>query len=83
MGAASEEETVADFLKSEKFDKPVVALIVGRHAPPERRMGHAGTLSVFGQAGAESKIEALRAAGAHIAPDAHLVGETMRQALVN
>jgi len=79
----SEEETVADFLKSEKFDKPVVALIVGRHAPPERRMGHAGTLSVFGQAGAEGKIEALRAAGAHIAPDAHLVGETMRQALVN
>ena len=79
----SEEETAADFLQSEKPDKPIVALVVGRHAPPERRMGHAGTLSVFGRADAESKIEALRSAGAHIAPNAHLVGETMRQALVN
>ncbi len=79
----SEEESAAEFLKSEKPKKPVVALVVGRHAPPERRMGHAGTLSVFGQADAKSKIEALRSAGAHIAPNAHLVGETMRQALAS
>ncbi len=29
--------------------KPVGALVAGRHAPPERRMGHAGTLTVFGK----------------------------------
>ncbi|MGI9387657.1 MAG: succinate--CoA ligase subunit alpha [Methyloligellaceae bacterium] len=79
----SEEESAAEFMKTNKPEKPVVALIVGRHAPQERRMGHAGTLSVFGRADADSKIETLRAAGAHIAPDAHLVGETMRQALAN
>lgn len=76
-----EEEMAADYLKSAKPDKPVVALVAGRHAPPERRMGHAGTLTVFGRADAEQKIKALRAAGAHIARNTQLVAETMRQAL--
>ena len=77
----TEEEMAADYLKSVKPPKPVVALVAGRHAPPERRMGHAGTLTVFGRAGAEQKIKALRAAGAHIARNTQLVAETMRQAL--
>lgn len=77
----AEEEMAADYLQSAKPSKPVVALIAGRHAPPERRMGHAGTLTVFGRADAEQKIKALRAAGAHIAHNTQLVAETMRQAL--
>lgn len=77
-----EEEQAADYLASNALTKPIMALVAGRHAPQERRMGHAGTLSMFGRSDAERKIEALQSAGVHIAPNAHLVAETMRQALV-
>jgi succinyl-CoA synthetase alpha subunit len=79
----AEEELAADHLNSAKSSKPVVALVAGRHAPPERRMGHAGTLTMFGRADAEQKIKALRAAGAHIAGNTQLVAETMRQSLAS
>jgi succinyl-CoA synthetase alpha subunit len=49
--------------------KPVVAMIVGRRAPPERRMGHAGALAGAAREAAEPKLAALAAAGAHIARD--------------
>ncbi|MCB1885069.1 MAG: succinate--CoA ligase subunit alpha [Geminicoccaceae bacterium] len=65
-----EEEAAAAYLAEAKPEKPVVALVAGRHAPPERRMGHAGALELFGEGGARAKGEALRAAGAHVAPDA-------------
>jgi len=77
----AEEEMAADYLKAVKFPKPVVALVAGRHAPPERRMGHAGTLTLFGRADANQKIKALRSAGALIAPNPQDVAETMRQSL--
>lgn len=77
----AEEEMAADYLKSFKDAKPVVALVAGRHAPPERRMGHAGTLTLFGRADANQKIKALRAAGAHVAPNPLAVAETIRQSL--
>lgn len=77
----AEEERAAEYLENNKDAKPVVALVAGRHAPPERRMGHAGTLTVFGRADANQKIKALRSAGAHIAPNTQLVAETMQQAL--
>ena len=48
----------------------MVALVVGRHAPGERRMGHAGAFTALGQSDAAAKIEALRGAGVHIAEDA-------------
>ncbi len=77
----AEEEMAADYLKAVKVPKPVVALVAGRHAPPERRMGHAGTLTLFGRANANQKIKALRSAGAQIAPNPQDVAETMRQSL--
>lgn len=77
----AEEEMAADYLKSLKDAKPVVALVAGRHAPPERRMGHAGTLTLFGRADANQKIKALRSAGAQVAPNPQVVAETIRQAL--
>jgi succinyl-CoA synthetase alpha subunit len=77
----TEEEEVADYIAGLKPSKPIVALIVGREAPPERRMGHAGALTLGGRGDAASKIKALEAAGVLIAPSAHLVGETIRQAL--
>lgn len=77
----TEEQEAAEFLQSAKAAKPVVALVAGRHAPPERRMGHAGTLTMFGRGDAASKIAALKAAGAVIAPNAQVVGEIMRSTL--
>jgi succinyl-CoA synthetase alpha subunit len=49
--------------------KPVVAVVVGRHAPAGKRMGHAGALIEGARETAAAKIDALRAAGAHIAHD--------------
>ncbi len=78
----TEEEEAAEAIKSSANKKPIVALVAGRHAPPERRMGHAGALATTGGAGtADSKIAALEAAGVIIAPDASQVGQTMRKAL--
>jgi succinyl-CoA synthetase alpha subunit len=77
----TEEEDVADYIRATQPDIPIVALIVGRYAPPERRMGHSGALASNGQNSAEAKIAALERAGVIIAPSPHLVGETMLQAL--
>jgi succinyl-CoA synthetase alpha subunit len=44
--------------------KPVVALIVGRNAPAEKQMGHAGALIGSARETAHSKRDALREAGA-------------------
>lgn len=77
----NEEEEVADLVAARRPDKPVVALIAGRHAPPERRMGHAGALATGGTGSARHKIASLEKAGVVVARDASLVGRTMREAL--
>ena len=76
-----EEEKAADYLASMDYGKPVVALVVGRHAPKGRRMGHAGTLSVFGLETAEEKVAKLKRAGALLADDASEVVKTVLKAL--
>ncbi|MEM1044926.1 MAG: succinate--CoA ligase subunit alpha [Pseudomonadota bacterium] len=76
-----EEENAAAYLASVDYGKPVIGLVVGRHAPKGRRMGHAGTLSVFGHDSADEKIEQLSAAGVLIAEDASTVVETVIGAL--
>lgn len=76
----SEEEEVAELVARLRPAKPIVALVAGRHAPPERRMGHAGALATGGLGSAKAKIEALEAAGVIIAPHAGSIGETMRAA---
>ncbi len=78
---STEEEEAALLASRVGPTKPVVALVVGSHAPEERRMGHAGAFVGGGRGGTATKIEALRSAGIHIAPNASLVGETMRRAL--
>ena len=62
----SDEEDAAEMIR-EGFDKPVVAFISGRTAPPGKRMGHAGAIISGGKGTAQSKIEALTAVGAAIA----------------
>jgi len=76
-----EEQEVADYMAEAKPTKPVVALIVGTHAPRERRMGHAGALTSAATGDASAKAAALERAGARIAGSAHLVGRTIAEAL--
>jgi len=46
------------------FGKPFVATLVGRHAPADRQMGHAGALIGNDRESAAAKLAALREAGA-------------------
>jgi succinyl-CoA synthetase alpha subunit len=49
------------------FAKPVFAMVVGRHAPAQKQMGHAGALIGTAREGAAAKLAALAAAGCRIA----------------
>jgi succinyl-CoA synthetase alpha subunit len=63
----SDEENAAAWITRSGFDKPVVAFISGRTAPPGKRMGHAGAIISGNTGSAQSKIDALTSAGAGIA----------------
>lgn len=81
----SDEEAAADFIRAH-VTKPVAAFIAGRTAPPGKRMGHAGAIISAGAGGkptgtADSKIDALRAAGATIAETPSDMGRAMASAL--
>ncbi len=54
------------------YPKPIVAMVIGRHAPAEKEMGHAGALVGSARESADAKLAALAAAGCRIAngPDA-------------
>jgi succinyl-CoA synthetase alpha subunit len=49
------------------YPKPIIAMVVGRHAPEQKQMGHAGALIGSAREGAAAKLEALAAAGCRIA----------------
>ena len=75
----SDEEIASEFIKT--MTKPVVGFISGRTAPPGKRMGHAGAI-VSGNTGtAQSKVDAMLAAGASIADKTSDVPELLKQAL--
>jgi succinyl-CoA synthetase alpha subunit len=77
----TEEQEAAALIEERRPTKPIVALVAGRHAPRQQRMGHAGTLTVLGRGDAASKIAALEKAGVTLAPNADVVAQTMRRAL--
>jgi succinyl-CoA synthetase alpha subunit len=76
----SAEEQAAEYIKKE-FNKPVVAYVAGRGAPPGKRMGHAGAIISGGSGTAQSKIDALREAGATVVENLTQVGSAMKEAL--
>ena len=79
IGGTAEQEAAA-YIK-ENLDKPVVAFVAGRTAPPGRRMGHAGAIISGSEGTATEKTEILRNAGVHVADTPADIGATMQRAL--
>ncbi len=79
IGGTAEEEA-AEYVRTE-IQKPVVAFVAGRTAPPGRRMGHAGAIISAGRGTAEEKIRALAEAGIWTVENPADVGEVVASIL--
>ena len=77
-----EEEKAASFVARE-VRKPMAAFIAGRTAPPGRRMGHAGAIISGGAGTADSKREALEAAGIRVADSPSQIPQLLAEAGVS
>jgi succinyl-CoA synthetase alpha subunit len=76
----SDEEIAADYIKN-AMTKPVVGFVGGRTAPPGKRMGHAGAIVSGTSGSAQSKVEALQAAGVPVADTTADIPNLVKQAL--
>ncbi len=74
------EELAADYIK-ENINKPVVGFIVGKTAPPGKRMGHAGAIISGGSGTAEEKIQTLQEAEIEVANEPSEVATLLQSKL--
>ena len=80
IGGTAEEEA-AEFYTKSKAKKPMCGFVAGVTAPPGKRMGHAGAIISGGQGTADSKIEAMKAAGIFVSESPAGLGSTMLKAM--
>ncbi|HSR13830.1 MAG TPA: succinate--CoA ligase subunit alpha [Thermodesulfobacteriota bacterium] len=73
------EEEAAEYIRKEKFPKPVAAFIAGQSAPPGRRMGHAGAVISGGSGSPRSKMNALSDAGVKVVENPADMGLTVKR----
>ncbi|MFA5139731.1 MAG: succinate--CoA ligase subunit alpha [Elusimicrobiota bacterium] len=79
IGGSAEEEA-ADFFKR-RMSKPVYGFVVGKTAPPGRRMGHAGAI-IEGSSGTHAaKVEAFRRVGIRVVENLSEIGETVSRSM--
>ena len=77
IGGSAEEEA-AEFIKA-NMSKPVVSYVAGVTAPPGKKMGHAGAIISGSKGTAQAKMDALAAAGVHVATNPTAAGELMAE----
>ncbi len=76
----TDEEDAAEWGK-ENVKKPMVGFIAGQTAPPGKRMGHAGAIISGGKGTAQSKMEAMTAAGIAVVQSPADIGSKMKELL--
>ena len=76
----TDEEEAADYIKKNN-KKPMASFIAGRTAPEGKRMGHAGAIISGGKGTAESKIEALNAAGVPVCDTPAEIADVLKDKL--
>lgn len=80
IGTVAEEEA-AEVIKEGRFTKPLVAYIAGAGVKSGMRFSHASAIVERGRGSAESKIKALREAGAHVVDRPEELAPTLAQVL--
>tara|TARA_Y100001937_G_scaffold122287_2_gene182595 strand:- start:135206 stop:136000 length:795 start_codon:yes stop_codon:yes gene_type:complete len=76
----TDEEDAAEWVK-DNVKKPMVGFIAGQTAPPGKRMGHAGAIISGGKGTAQSKMEAMTAAGIAVVQSPADIGAKMKELL--
>ena len=80
IGGSAEEEA-ANWIKSSKFSKPIVAFIAGQTAPPGKRMGHAGAIIAGGKGTADEKMRILSNSGVKVVSSPSTIGIEIKKLL--
>jgi succinyl-CoA synthetase alpha subunit len=76
IGTVAEEEA-AEVVKEGRFTKPLVAYIAGRSLPAGMRFSHASAIIEHGRGTSDSKVKALKEAGAFIADRPEEIAEIL------
>lgn len=80
IGSVMEEEA-AEIINEGKYTKPFVAYIAGKGLAKGIRFSHASAIIEGGKGTAESKVQALRSAGAHVVEKPDDIGQTLVKVL--